>query len=108
MREEIRRAIVANAAVQITGKACSSVFSHDRCQHSPMTPTYDFEAGAHISGTASNLYHYGRGSLIQLNIDGQSFEGVDHSEGHRFSGSVDGNRVQIYDYGEGRSFDYWV
>ena len=108
MKEEIRRAIAANAASRIRGKASSSVYSYNRGHHSSVTPSYDYEAGAHIGGSGSNLYHYGLGSHISLKTKGNEFEGYDYNEGHHFSGSVRGNTVQLYDYGEGRYFTYSV
>lgn len=108
MKEEIRRAIAVNAAARINGKAPSSTYSYDCGERTNITPTYDYEAGAHISGSGSSLYHYGLSSHINLTIKGKNFEGYDYNEGHHFTGSVNGSTVQIYDYGESRYFNYNV
>lgn len=108
MKEETRRAIAVNAAARINGKQPSSVYSYDRGQHTNITPTYDYETGAHISGSGSSLYHYGLGSHINLTVKGNNFEGYDYNEGHHFTGSVNGNTVQLFDYGESRYFTYNV
>ena len=106
MKEEIRRAIVVNAAAQISRRKPSSVYSYHRGRHTHINPTYDYEAGAHIGGSGSSLYHYGVGSHISLSVSGTNFSGYDYDGGHHFSGSVNGGSVQLYDYGEGRHFNY--
>ncbi|SEO06178.1 hypothetical protein SAMN05443254_1171 [Bradyrhizobium sp. OK095] len=73
-----------------------------------MTPSYDYEAGAHIGNSGSNLYHYGVGSHISLNVNGNKFSGYDYDGGHHFTGSVTGKTVNLYDYGEGSYFNYSV
>jgi hypothetical protein len=108
MREEIRRAIAVNAAARINKRKPSSVYSYDRGQYSGMTPDYDYETGAHVSGSGSSLYHHGVGNHVSLEVSGNNFSGFDYDGGHHFSGRVSGSSVQIYDYGEGRHFAYSV
>ncbi len=108
MREEIRRAIAVNAAARVNQRNPSGVYSYDRGRRTSITPTYDYEAGAHIGGSGSSLYHYGLGSHISLNVNGNNFTGYDYDGGHHFSGRVNGNSVQLYDYGEGSYFNYLV
>jgi hypothetical protein len=109
MKEEIRRAIAYAAATRISGSAASSVYSHQRGRHSHMTPTYDYDAGAHISRTGGGgLYHYGTSSHISFSVNGHNFSGYDYDSGHHYTGHVRGNSVQLYDYGEGRYFSYSV
>jgi hypothetical protein len=108
MKEEIRRAVVMNAAAQISKRAPSGVYSYPRGRHMPMNPTYDYEAAAHVGGSGSGLYHYGVGGHIALNVNGNSFSGYDYDSGHHFSGSVNGGSVQLYDYGVGQYFNYSV
>ncbi|MET4068611.1 hypothetical protein ABID58_003409 [Bradyrhizobium sp. S3.2.6] len=108
MKEELRRAIAVNAAAKINNRKPSGVYSYDREQHSSMTPNYDYETGAHISGSGSGLYHYGVGNHVSLKVNGNSFSGYDYDGGHHFSGRVNGNSVQIYDYGEASYFNYSV
>jgi hypothetical protein len=108
MREEIRRAIAVNAAARINKRNPSSLYSYDRRQYATMTPSYDYETGAHIGGSGSSLYHYGVGNHISLNVNGNNFSGYDYDGCHHFSGSVNGNSVQLYDYGESSYFNYSV
>jgi hypothetical protein len=108
MREEIRRAIAVNAAARINKRNPSSVYSYDRGQYASMTPSYDYETGAHIGGSGSSLYHHGIGNHISLNVNGNNFSGYDYDGGHHFSGRVNGNSIQLYDYGEGSYFNYSV
>jgi hypothetical protein len=106
MKEEIRRAIAYTAAAHINGSAPSSIYSCERGYHTHMTPTYDYEAGAHISRSSGGLYHYGTSSHISFSVRGRNFTGYDYESGHHYSGEVTGNTVQLYDYGEGRYFSY--
>jgi hypothetical protein len=85
MREEIRRAIAVNAAARINKRNPSSVYSYDRGQYASMTPSYDYETGAHIGGSGSSLYHYSIGNHISLNVSGNSFSGYDYDGGHHLA-----------------------
>jgi len=108
MKEEIRRAIAYAAATHINGSTASTIYSHDRGRHSHMTPTYDYDAGAHICRTGGGIYHYGTSSHISFSVRGSSFSGYDYDSGHHYTGQVSGASVQLYDYGEGRYFSYSV
>lgn len=65
MKEEIRRAIAHAVVAQSDGKPSSHVYSYDRGRHTAFTGSgpggYDHDAGAHVSGSGSNLYHHGLG-----------------------------------------------
>jgi hypothetical protein len=108
MKEETRRAIANAVAARVNGRPPSSVYSYESGRRAPMSPSYDYEAQAHISDSGAGLYHYGTANHINLNVNGHNFSGYDYDEGHHFSGSVNGSSVQIYDYGEGRYFNYSV
>jgi hypothetical protein len=108
MKEETRRAIAFAAATRINGSAASSVYSHERGRHTHMSPTYDYDASAHISRTGGGLYHYGTNSHISFSVNGRNFSGYDYDSGHHYTGQVSGNSVQFYDYGEGHYFNYSV
>jgi hypothetical protein len=73
MKEEIRRAIAYAAATRINGAVASTIYSYGRGRHSHMTPTYDYDAGAHISRTGGGLYHYGTSSHISFSVNGSNF-----------------------------------
>jgi hypothetical protein len=108
MKEETRRAIAFTAATRINGSSRSAIYSYDRSRHSHMSPSYDYEAGAHISRTGGGLYHYGTSSHISFSVNGSNFSGYDYDSGHHYTGQVSGSSVQLYDYGEGRYFSYAV
>jgi hypothetical protein len=106
MKEGIRRAIAYAAATHINGSARSAVYSYERSRYSHMSPTYDYDAGAHISRTSGGLYHYGTNSHISFSVNGCKFSGFDYDSGHHYTGQVSGNSVQLYDYGEAKYFMY--
>jgi hypothetical protein len=108
MKEEICRAIAHAAATRINGAAASTIYSFERGQHSHMSPTYDYDVGAHIFRTGGGLYHYGTSSHISFSVNGHNFSGYDYDSGHHYTGQVSGNSVRLYDYGEGRYFAYAV
>jgi hypothetical protein len=111
MKEETRRAIAHAASARINGEPRSSVYSYSAARHTHFSKGnngggYDYDAGAHVGGSRSGLYHYGLGSHISLKVNGKSFFGYDYGSGAHFSGKVNGHSVQMYDYGEGRHFHY--
>jgi hypothetical protein len=110
MKEEIRRAIAHAAVVQIGGTAHSHIYSYNEGHHTLFSGSgaggFDHAAGAHVLASGSNLYHPGLASHILLKVHGRNFNGYDHESGSHFSGSVNGNSVQLYDCGEGRYFNY--
>jgi hypothetical protein len=108
MREETRRVIAFEAASRISGQAPVAVFSVTRGMHSIMSPGYDHEARARFTTSAGTIFHHGTDSHIDLVVLGQSFKGYDFGEGHHFAGSVDGGTVEVFDYGEDRTYKYYV
>ena len=108
MKEETRRAIAYVAAIRINGTAPSSLYSPDRRWRTTMSPGYDVDAQSHINASGPCLYHHGTGSRIYLQVDGACFSGFAQGEGHHFVGSIVGNSIEIYDYGEGRYFRYLI
>lgn len=100
MQEEIRRAIAYAAAGRVNSQFSSSVFSYDPGVHTSMSEGFDFGSGAHLGGARSgNMYHYGVGAHISLDVKGDQFSGFDYSSGSHFSGRVSGRSVQLYDCG---------
>jgi hypothetical protein len=108
MREEIRRAVAYAAAAHIRGSVPSTIYSYERGRYTHMTPTYDYEAGAHITRNSAGFYHYGTSSHISFSVNGPKFSGYDYESGHHYTGQISGNKVQLYDYGEARYFTYAV
>jgi hypothetical protein len=108
MREETRRVIAFEAAARINGQPPTTVFSLDRGMHSIMSPGYDHEAQARFTTSEGAIFHHGTDSHIDLVIIGQSFKGYDFCEGHLFAGSVEAGTVEVFDYGEDRTYKYYV
>ena len=108
MREETRRAIAYMAAVRINGSAPTGLYSPARRWRTPMSPGYDIEAQSHINASGPSLFHHGTASHINLQIDGPCFSGFAYGERHHFVGSILGNSIEIYDYGEGKYFYYLI
>ena len=108
MKEETRRAIVYMAAVRINGSAPASLYSPARRWRTTMSPGYDVDAQSHINASGPSLFHHGTASQINLQIDGACFSGFAYGEGHHFCGSILGNSIEIFDYGEHRYYRYLI
>jgi hypothetical protein len=121
MNEETRRAIAYVAGRIQTGKKSSSVYDYSAGKYSNFSgdisetrvAVFDFDAGAHISGTGRSgqysLFHYGASGHISLKIEsGGRFSGFDYSSSSHFSGTVSGQNVTLYDYGSGNYFNYSI
>ena len=108
MDDKTRRRLAFLVACK-AGLAPTSVYSFETGRHTNM------EAGAqgmmidHGSGTRfDHSFDYARDADWRLKLAGSEFTGFDHGFGHHFAGVITGRSVQIYDYGEGRYFDYSV
>jgi hypothetical protein len=112
VNEEMRRAVAYSAAARINGKASSAIYSYEAGRYTSMGGSgnniYDYEAGAHIADSGSGFFHYGQSAHVDLRTSGTSFNGYDFSTACHFTGSINGNAVQLYDYGAGRYFNYSV
>jgi hypothetical protein len=108
MKEETRRAIAYAAASRINGTPPAGLYSPARRWLSAMSPGYDIEAQSHINASGPSLYHHGMASQVNLQVDGPCFSGFAYGEGHHFCGSILGNSIEIFDYGEGRYFYYLI
>jgi len=108
MREETRRAIAYIAVARITGTAPSSIYDPVRRRHMAMSPNYDINAQSHINASGPTLYHHGMASQVNLQFDGPCFSGYAYAEGHHFFGSLLGNTLEIFDYGDGKFYRYTV
>ncbi len=62
---------------------------------------YDFDRSENISGELKpegySLHDYSCGSQLSLTVEGNTFKGMDDRSGKNFKGSVDGNRVMLFD-----------
>ena len=108
MREETRRAIAFEAAHRINGRAPTTLFSLARGVHAIMSPGYDHEAGAGFTVSDTTIFHHGTDSHIDLVVAATKFTGYDFGAAHHFAGIVDGATVEVFDYGEDRTYKYYV
>ncbi len=71
---------------------------------------FDNDRGCYTSGPGEDnvfgLYDYGHGSLIELQIVGNTFKGYDELAPCHFSGEVNGEDISFYDDGEGKTFSF--
>jgi hypothetical protein len=86
--------------------AMSGRFGYDTVE------VHDHDAGCHIvgmkNGAELSLYHSGEEHKMSLKINGNQFTGHDSGSNCSFNGSVQGNAVRIYDYGQGAYFSYSI
>jgi hypothetical protein len=61
MKEQTRRATAYAAATHINESAASVIHGFERGRHTHMTPTYDYDAGAHI-------FHIGGGPIRESDL----------------------------------------
>ena len=109
MKEPIRRVAAYAAAGRANGEFASSIYSYAESRYTNMSESYDYDASVHLGGVREgNIYHYGEGAHISLEMSGNNFKGFDYSTGSHFSGSVSGRSVQLFDYEVGRHFSYSV
>ena len=107
MKEEIRRVVAYAAAGRANSKFASSIYSYATGRYTNMSESYDYDAVAHLGGVRKgNIYHYGEGAHISLEMGGNDFKGFDYSSGPYFSGRVSGRSVRLFDYGSSEYFHY--
>jgi hypothetical protein len=73
-----------------------------------MSPGYDHEAKARFTSSPGAIFHHGTDSHIDFIVIGQTFKGYDFYQEHLFAGSVDGGTVEVFDYGEDKTYRYYV
>lgn len=115
MKPHVRASVAAIALSHASGRAISSIYSYSGDGHMSITANvsgqnvnaYDYTTGSSISGSLSNIHHYGESSSISLTASGNgSYSGHDYGTGSAFTVRVNGGSVEIYDYGEGSHFSY--
>ena len=103
MNKDSKACIAYIAARAISGKLTTSVYDEERAAHINISGTvsathaqvFDHIRGCHIQGHLMNLYDYGVGAHIKLNINGNTFSGYDYHSGVHFSGRVNGDNICI-------------
>lgn len=69
---------------------------------------FDYDRSSYVTGTLPTIFDYGSGTYINLNINGNRFNGFDYETGSHFNGMINGNMVNIFDFQHGRYFNYGV
>lgn len=118
MKAHLRAAIAFIAGILISGKEASSI--HDPLQNrrfrfsgqieENIVKIYDEDQNSAISGSGSNgnyvLYHFGERKFISLNIEKNSFNGLDHGSYTYFNGTVRGNKIKFHDFAENKKYEF--
>jgi len=118
MRDELRARIAYVAARLIVNTSAKEIQDHARTLvvHieglvSPSTiDVFDFSSSCRLSGEQSedgfSLFDYDANQYVDLNLDGDDFEGFDYATGTRYTGEVRSRKVRIFDDGEFTGFEY--
>jgi hypothetical protein len=120
MKDHTRRAVAFVAAIE-SGRRAAALFDYSEGRYFNFGATirasgvsvFDYENGCYITGTARSLFHYGNGRYItlkqdrqQFNPDRQQFSDFDYDTGSHFSGSIANGQITLYDYENGRYYNY--
>lgn len=116
MKPHVRRVIAYIAGCVISKRKSSTVYDYVTSSYFSFSinlsksgvAVYDYANNCHISGSYLSLYHYGEGSHIALQINGNNFTGFDYGGGCHFSGSLNNNSISLYDYGVGSYFNFLI
>jgi hypothetical protein len=116
MNPRTRACVAYVAGTKISGSSSGSIYDYAQAKNLSISGqvdgqyvnVYDYERKCYVSGMLPNLFDYGSGAPVSVEVSGQNFSGYDYSTKHHFSGSVSGNSVSLYDHGESKYFRYTV
>lgn len=111
-----KRVCVAAAIALIRNGQTGNVYDYGRGKYVMINPRisgrsisiYDFDRKGYLTGMAPNLYDYPSGAYINVNVNGNQFNGFDYQTGRWFNGSVNGSLVSMFDGDGGQYFNYGV
>jgi hypothetical protein len=118
MQPKLRTTIAFIAGRFITGLNTSSIYDHLQSKsvsfEASVTPNYvkvfSNDRGCYTAGPCEDnildLYDFGAGHLIDLQINGNKFKGYDDYTPCHFSGEVNGDEISFYDDGEEKTFTF--
>ena len=116
MQPKLRPTIAYIAGRIITGLDTLSIYDHLQARSVSFEGTirprfiniFSNDRGCYTAGPQGrnicDLYDFGHGHLIDLQIDGNTFKGWDHLTPCAFSGEVNGDDISFYDDGESKTF----
>ncbi len=116
MQPKLRTTIAYIAGRIITGLDTSTLYDHLYAQtvifEASLTPSYikvfNTDRGCYTAGPREenvfDLYDFGHQHLVDLQIDGNTFNGWDDLASCHFSGEVNGEEISFYDDGEAKTF----
>ena len=102
----------------ISGKDSAGVFETSQSIHfgfsgnvtSTVVSIHDFESNCAVVGKGDgirlHLHDFGSSSELSLKIKGKQFSGYENGTSKHFNGSVNTNRVSIYDYEDSTWYHY--
>jgi hypothetical protein len=118
MRDELRARIAYVAARLIVDSNAKEIQDHTRITavhieglvSQGSIDIFDFSSSCRLSGEQTedgySLFDYDANQYVDLNLDGDEFEGFDYATGTRYTGEVRAQNVRIFDYGEFTDFEY--
>jgi hypothetical protein len=116
MQPKLRTTIAFIAGRIITGLDTSSIYDQLQSKsvsfEGTISPSFvnifSDDRGCYTAGPREenilDLYDYGHGHLIDLQINGNEFKGWDDLTPCHFSGDVNGDDISFYDAGESKTF----
>jgi hypothetical protein len=116
MQPKLRTTIAYIAGRIITGLNTSSIYDHLQSKsvsfEGSVSPNYinifNHNRGCYTAGPGEgniyDLYDFGHGHLVDLQINGKTFKGWDDLTPCHFSGEVNGADISFYDDGESKTF----
>lgn len=116
MQPKLRTTIAFIAGRIITGMETLSIYDHLQSKsvifEGYIKPNFinifNSDRGCYTAGPREennlDLYDFGHGHLIDLQINGNTFKGWDDLTPCHFSGEVNGEDISFYDDGESKTF----
>jgi hypothetical protein len=118
MQTDVSALVAYVAGRLVTGKSSGGVYDYGQGRHvsisgrvdSNQVAVHDYATGSSFGGSGArgqfNLYHYGYGRSVTIQVSGHRFTGHDYGAGSSFSGTVSGQNISLYDYGTGTYREY--
>ena len=104
------RLIISTNAKEIQDHARTTAIHIEGLVTDSAIDVFDFSSSCRLSGDKSedgySLFDYDANQYVDLNLDGEDFEGFDYATGTRYTGEVREQTVRIFDYGEFTDFEY--